>query len=57
MVMYVKMREINIFLALEGVLQASLFDELSAATPSWENKTIIDQTKLGTSTNQTKLGT
>ncbi len=34
--------------ALEGLLQnATLFDELTAATPSWETRSVVDQTKPG----------
>ena len=34
--------------ALEGLLQnATLFDELTAATPSWETRSVVDQPKPG----------
>ena len=34
--------------ALEGLLEnATLFDELTAATPSWETRSVLDQTKPG----------
>ena len=41
------MKKTNFFSALEGVNAASLFDELTAATPSWENTTILDPDNMG----------